>query len=342
MILEEGQDLDSTIAVPAATLVSVTLHDRRGDPIAALRVDWEAHDHGVMAPAFSYTDLAGKASAKWTFGADTGQHRATARARGFADVTLTARDAIVVSPLLLRELRPLQLLTYDGSGETVHPDYLGVDAPGFARTFLALTPYKSGDATFENPTVYASADMLRWRVPTGAPNPLVLPGAFYLSDPDIVYDPALAELRLYYRQVGESNTILLIRSRDAVNWTVPEPVIVAPNPRDRLARDRPAVRKGMADVVGQCAFRLLGPHRGSRASPVVRRIVVVGAPAGIAHATRRLSVARRRTVDSEPRRVLGRLSRQDSGHVHNEGAVLCHQSRRRDVEDVSVSLVAAR
>jgi hypothetical protein len=117
--------------------------------------------------------------------------------------------------------------TYDGSGQAVHPDFAA--APSWwmnQNSYLALTPYPGGDITKENPSLLTSPGKRHWRSIDGAPNPLVLPGDGYLSDPDIVFDPDSRQLWLYYRYVGGGrNIIKLIRSSDSQHWSDPEVVL---------------------------------------------------------------------------------------------------------------------
>lgn len=122
--------------------------------------------------------------------------------------------------------------TYDGSGQAVHPDVAMLPANGSqpATPFLALTPYPFGNPTYENPSIYTGDGLARWSAPFGETNPVVQPqSGAYLSDPDMLYDPATSELWLYYRQVTSENDIWLVRSGDGVRWSTPVLVTHAPN-----------------------------------------------------------------------------------------------------------------
>jgi hypothetical protein len=120
--------------------------------------------------------------------------------------------------------------TYEHSGETVHPDFASVPAwwGDQASSYLAITPYPNGDATKENPSLFAG-DAGDWSVPPDAPNPVRFPMSGYLSDPDIVFDDDTRELLMYYRQVTGSNRIYLIRTADARHWSDPQLVAEGPN-----------------------------------------------------------------------------------------------------------------
>jgi hypothetical protein len=120
----------------------------------------------------------------------------------------------------------LSLETFDGSGQAVHPDAaLTPVAWGDAVTQLFVTPYPYGDASKENPSLYARRAFLNWTVPVGVINPIVRPVSGYLSDPDQVFNPETNELWLYYRAVTDANEIHLLRGHGPSTWTAP--VLVA-------------------------------------------------------------------------------------------------------------------
>ncbi len=123
----------------------------------------------------------------------------------------------------------LDLRTYDGSDQTVHPDYAAPTAPWRRRYFyLALTPYPMGASTYENPSLYASFDGVKWKAAPNAPIPLARPEQGHLSDPDVVHAPIRNELLLYYRQAGQTDRIFLTRSTDGAKWTLPRTLFDGP------------------------------------------------------------------------------------------------------------------
>jgi hypothetical protein len=142
---------------------------------------------------------------------------------------------------------PLALTTptYDGSGQTVHPDFAAAPAWWASRgSYLAITPYPGGDQSKENPSLLASTNRMHWRPIEGAPNPIVWTGLGYLSDPDIVFEPEARELWMYYRQVDGRNVIRLVRSGDGKHWSDPVEVtsgrnhtVVSPSVVRRDAHD---------------------------------------------------------------------------------------------------------
>jgi hypothetical protein len=112
----------------------------------------------------------------------------------------------------------------------VHPDYAATPAGHFQfSSHLAITPYPFGNPRWENPSMFAGGSPLKWLLEEGAPNPILTPGAGYLSDPDLIYVAESSELWLYYRQVTKSNLIYLVRSHDGIHWSSPLQVAAAPN-----------------------------------------------------------------------------------------------------------------
>ena len=127
-------------------------------------------------------------------------------------------------------IEAVELQTYDGSGQVVHPDVAAT--MGFARypLWLAITPYPAGNAAYENPSLYRSLNHQFWGPPSGLINPVVRPAGGYLSDPDLVFDAARQRLWLYYRQVvGGKNVVLLTRSDNGVTWDAPVEIVSAPS-----------------------------------------------------------------------------------------------------------------
>jgi hypothetical protein len=122
---------------------------------------------------------------------------------------------------------PLQLTSYDGSGQCVHPDVIRIDRAFYDRDLLmVMEPYPNADEWFENPSLLASNDGLHWLVPEAISNPVVEPpphrGAWN-SDGDLVISPD-GRLFLYYRHnsgKGES-TLLRKETEDGVYWSGPQ------------------------------------------------------------------------------------------------------------------------
>jgi hypothetical protein len=207
--------------------IVIVVRDALGAPASGIRVTWIAGDGGAIEPAESVTDENGRTAATWTLGAAAPQHRGRALAVGYVAVEFTASTD---GELPFDVIQPLALTTYDGSGQTVHPDYVAT-SPEWTRAsqYLFITPYPNGNARFENPSIFARNDPLQWSVPTGTTNPILTPRDGYYSDPDALYVAERNELWLYFRQVTDQNIIRLTTSRDGVHWTAPVIVAQAPN-----------------------------------------------------------------------------------------------------------------
>lgn len=137
------------------------------------------------------------------------------------------------SPIPLTPLVQLNVPTYEGSGQAVHPDVVRFSTVWQGWEYwMAVTPYPKGNQAFENPSILVSHDGLGWQVPTGLVNPLAkTPGKLgYNSDPDLSYDAAGNRLVLLYREVSATqNRIRSTTSSDGVRWSKPVLVFQRPN-----------------------------------------------------------------------------------------------------------------
>jgi hypothetical protein len=126
--------------------------------------------------------------------------------------------AVSLAPTLITAV------TYDGSGELVHPDAVAFAEAWHGRKYwVSATPYPSGNPKYENPSIYQGYTSRRMSVPAGVQNPLARPGSTgYLSDPDMLYDPDRDQLRMYYRYMsGVSDDLYLMTSGNGVEWSTP-------------------------------------------------------------------------------------------------------------------------
>jgi hypothetical protein len=139
----------------------------------------------------------------------------------------------------------LALETFDGSGQSVHPDAAITPLSwGASETELFATPYPNGDASKENPSLYAKRSTLDWLVPPGVMNPIARAAAGYLSDPDEVFNPETNELWLYYRSVTTTNDIFLVRGSAPTRWS--SPTLVARGSNHTIVSPT-VVRRGQGD-----------------------------------------------------------------------------------------------
>lgn len=109
--------------------------------------------------------------------------------------------------------------TYDGSGQTVHPDVFdageGNTVHGY-RYWMAHTPYPGGNDDFENPSILASNDGKTWELPPGAADPLqAFPGgSTHYADADLVVEPDGTMHFTYLYVNGETTEVRLLSSSD--------------------------------------------------------------------------------------------------------------------------------
>lgn len=232
VISGNDQRSDGGTALPQPLVIRV--RDADGRPVAAVPVRFAAEDGGTLMPAEVQTDATGLARSRWTLGPAVvpGQvHRASAsfvREGRILSVQFVARSDDTPPP---QGIRALPLTTYDGSGQTVHPDVLVPSGSivGTSPWLLAITPYPWGNATYENPSVFTGVDEFRFLEPRSGLNPIARPAAGHLSDPDVVRDPITGRIRLYYREASDRNRIWLTESLGIDDWSTPRLVVSGAN-----------------------------------------------------------------------------------------------------------------
>ena len=130
---------------------------------------------------------------------------------------------------LTNTMKPLQISTYDGSGQLTHPDVIYTENEwNNYRYWLVFTPYPNGNNKMENPSLRSSTDGIRWVKPfPDLPDPVVPPPADVIaggfnSDPDIVL--AGSKMYLFYRQTSATRITMVYfkTSLDAVHWSESE------------------------------------------------------------------------------------------------------------------------
>jgi predicted GH43/DUF377 family glycosyl hydrolase len=137
------------------------------------------------------------------------------------------------SSVLTGATSPLRLATYEGSGQCVHPDVIGIARAFYGRELLmVMEPYPYGNDYFENPSLLVSDDGLHWFLPEALLNPVVDPprrrGAWN-SDGDLLIDRD-HRLVLYYRyNSGRGETTLLRKTTsDGLHWSQAENIFTVP------------------------------------------------------------------------------------------------------------------
>src|SRR5689334_23102763 len=150
------------------------------------------------------------------------------------DVILNADSVFSAA---LGEPVPIEFETYENSRQVVHPSAVSFPSGWNGQRFwLALTPYPNSNSQVENPSLFTSDDGDAFGIPAGVTNPVARTSRGYLSDPDLAFDPASNELRLYYREVVESHRhakrprhqadiVYMTQSSDGVRWSAPRSVV---------------------------------------------------------------------------------------------------------------------
>jgi hypothetical protein len=128
----------------------------------------------------------------------------------------------------------LNIETYDGSDESVHPSVVYVPGGlGGYNWWMIVTPYPNSNDQVENPSVFASNNGIDWEVPSGVTNPIFGPTAdsgSFLADPCllIIDNHGQKELWLYWLYVHQTNDVIEVRhsrSTDGVTWDSEQTVI---------------------------------------------------------------------------------------------------------------------
>jgi hypothetical protein len=126
-------------------------------------------------------------------------------------------------------LHVVPITTYDGSGQSVHPDVICFEKPWSGwKCWMALTPY--ANTNDENPSLYVSQDGEHWQPAPGVNAPLIgSPAGGYNSDPEWVFDKGNSCLSLVYREVVNDNAIKATESCDGITWSEPHLLFSLPD-----------------------------------------------------------------------------------------------------------------
>jgi len=139
---------------------------------------------------------------------------------------------------LKNAVKPLEIPTFDGSGQAVHPDIIKIKGKT-TRYVLAFTPYPFSNELYEKPSVLVSRDGISW-LENDIKNPVISSksGKELASDPDIVYargkfylyfvsqiwggklfKKARALFKQYTKQY--SSSVKVVVSKDLKKWSKP-------------------------------------------------------------------------------------------------------------------------
>ena len=133
----------------------------------------------------------------------------------------TRRPDKPLSELPLGKLFRLDIPTYDGSGQAVHPSLLVQDGSvaGSPRFVLAFTPYTDTDDRVENPSVVVSDDGLNFREEKAGLNPLVpAPEKDHNDDPDLFFSNGRYGILYLETMRPEKQSLILLESTDRLRW----------------------------------------------------------------------------------------------------------------------------
>lgn len=143
--------------------------------------------------------------------------------------------------LLKNAEKPLDVPTYEGSGQAMHPKvlYFKEKWNGWAY-WMSNTPYPYTNDRFENPSIVVSQDGKIWTVPHGLKNPVIpapsdVAAGGHNSDPQLVmhgdtmemwyrYNPARKNIK-FRRADSNINQIYRVTSKNGVEWSKPELIL---------------------------------------------------------------------------------------------------------------------
>jgi PGF-pre-PGF domain-containing protein len=143
-------------------------------------------------------------------------------------ITVLPSDISVIR----RGTMQLDIPTYDGSGQAVHPDiYYNANGWRGYKYWMVMTPYPNGDSAYENPSILVSNDGISWSVPQGLQNPIdPKPASGSNSDVDIVYNETADRIEIYYVESGAGTSYLMRRtSADGITWSAEKNTMLVPD-----------------------------------------------------------------------------------------------------------------
>jgi PKD repeat protein len=142
-------------------------------------------------------------------------------------------------PKLTNALDYLNITTYDGSGQQVHPSIAHNETPWNGYTYIgAYCAYPQGDDNLEAVGIRGSNNGINWSQFTGCPDPVVPAPAnlsWVISDENILLHNGTLEV--FYRYSlstdGSQAYTYFVNSTNAVNWSEPTltdlPAILSPS-----------------------------------------------------------------------------------------------------------------
>jgi len=118
----------------------------------------------------------------------------------------------------------INIPTYDGSGQIVHPSILKKDG----YYWMAYTPYPYNNRKFENPSLVVSKDGINWKRPGGLTNPIVKPPEEgHYCDPYITFHIVYNYYFAWHsalKTTHKHSILYRMNSLDGIKWSKPEVV----------------------------------------------------------------------------------------------------------------------
>jgi len=159
---------------------------------------------------------------------------------------ITYRSGTYQLNVSISDVKELNIPTYDGSGQCVHPSvkYIPEEWAGY-EWWMAFTPYPHGNDNFENPSLVASHDGINWVVPAELINPIDPdPKKGHNADTELIYDGK--NMIVYYVEIVKSHVIACHRrvvypnmsigsEQTCTNFYPISPAIIRKNGNDWIA-----------------------------------------------------------------------------------------------------------
>jgi uncharacterized repeat protein (TIGR02543 family) len=127
---------------------------------------------------------------------------------------------------------PLEIPTYDGSNQAVHPSVLYFpDKWNGYEYWMAYTPYPDSNDDYENPSIAVSNDGINWITPGGLSNPIDIPTAgqladgYHMSDTELLMANGTMECWYRFNINGGTEQLMRKTSQDGINWSDREVVL---------------------------------------------------------------------------------------------------------------------
>lgn len=151
----------------------------------------------------------------------------------FTDETTLPMTDPNAFPALANAADHLELPSYDGSNQGIHPDVLHIPGGWNGYTYwMAYTPFTNSTTETENPSILASNDKRSWYVPAGLTNPIDPDpgGDDFNADADLVISPDGMTLYCIYRPFVSStgiSSVVFRSSTDGISWSAETPTGVS-------------------------------------------------------------------------------------------------------------------